>query len=112
MTHLILFMKCNILNMHITWQRCVLAVSATMRRISLVTMVITPILTGQVLTRTSHGAAALLVAAWNFVTVFLEYFLLWKIYREVPELRQRKQSGTQCGDQRCFKLHVFRLVLF
>ncbi|KAL4222354.1 hypothetical protein ACF0H5_018393 [Mactra antiquata] len=64
--------------------------SATMRRISLVTMVICPIVTGQILSRTSHSTGALVVAGWNFFTIFLEYFLLWKIYQEVPQLRREK----------------------
>ncbi|XP_052783314.1 solute carrier family 40 member 1-like isoform X2 [Mya arenaria] len=64
--------------------------SATMRGISLLTMVITPIITGQILSRTSHSTGALVVAGWNFLTIFLEYFLLWKIYNEVPQLRKKK----------------------
>ncbi|XP_053374081.1 solute carrier family 40 member 1-like [Mercenaria mercenaria] len=64
--------------------------SATMRRISLLTMVIAPIVTGQILSRTSHSTGALAVAGWNFVTIFVEYALLWKIYQEVPQLRREK----------------------
>lgn len=66
-----------------------------MRRISLLTMVISPIATGQLLSRTSHSAGALAVAGWNLATVFLEYFLLWKLYQEVPQLRKPKLRGKK-----------------
>ncbi|XP_060598850.1 solute carrier family 40 member 1-like isoform X2 [Ruditapes philippinarum] len=66
------------------------SLSATMRRISLLTMVIAPIVTGQLLSRTSHSTGALVVAGWNFITIFVEYALLWKIYQEVPQLSREK----------------------
>lgn len=66
-----------------------------MRRISLLTMVIAPIVTGQILSRTSHSTGALVVAGWNFFTIFVEYALLWKIYQEVPQLRREKIRGKE-----------------
>ena len=65
-----------------------------MRRISLATRVVAPIIIGQILSRTSHPVGALIVAAWNFMTIFLEYFLLWKIYEEVPQLHRLKIKGA------------------
>ena len=69
-------------------------ISAVMRRINLITMVITPIVTGQLLTRTSHSLGALVVAGWNLATVVIEYFLLLKIYNEVPQLQRAKVKGN------------------
>ena len=65
-----------------------------MRRISLATRIIAPIVIGQILSRTSHPVGALVVAAWNFMTIFVEYFLLWKIYHDVPQLHRVKIKGT------------------
>ncbi|WAR28210.1 S40A1-like protein [Mya arenaria] len=56
--------------------------SATMRGISLLTMVITPIITGQILSRTSHSTGALVVAGWNFLTIFLEATVFIFYYAE------------------------------
>ena len=67
--------------------------SATMRRISLATRIVAPIVIGQILSRTSHPIGALVVAGWNFMTIFLEYFLLWKIYNDVPQLHRFKVRG-------------------
>ena len=70
------------------------ALSATMRRISLATRIVAPVVIGQILKRTSHPTGALVVAGWNFMTIFLEYFLLWKIYRDVPQLQRIKIKGS------------------
>lgn len=72
--------------------------SATMRRISLLTMVVAPIVTGQVLSRTSHSTGALVVAGWNLCTIVVEYTLLAKIYKEVPQLRREKVREARHQD--------------
>ena len=69
-----------------------------MRRISLLTQVVTPIVTGQILSLTSHATGALVVAAWNFFTIFVEYFLLREIYIQVPQLQREKIRGTVAID--------------
>lgn len=71
-------------------------------------MVITPIVTGQILSRTSHSIGAIVVAAWNFVTVFMEYYLLWKIYQEVPQLQRDKVKGKLSG----FEVYKQKFTLF
>ena len=83
-----------------------------MRRISLATRIVAPIVIGQILSRTSHPVGALVVAGWNFMTIFLEYFLLWKIYNDVPQLHRLKIRGMFVYIYlSCFKRHVMKVGL-
>ena len=76
----------------------VLATSATLKSIDLITNIVSPILTGQIMTYASVGIGALFIAGWNFVSLFVEYYLLWKVYNVVPALRARKDlSRIQKG---------------
>ena len=64
--------------------------SSTMRAIDLVTLTVAPILTGQIMTYASTSIGALFIGGWNLVSVFVEYYLLWKVYDIVPALREKK----------------------
>lgn len=66
------------------------AMSATLRRIDLCNKLLAPIATGQIMHFASPGIGALFIAAWNLVSVFVEYILLWKVYILVPALRSKK----------------------
>ena len=66
------------------------AMSSTMRAIDLVTLTVAPILTGQIMTYASTSIGALFIGGWNLVSVFVEYYLLWKVYDIVPALREKK----------------------
>lgn len=66
------------------------SMSSTMRAIDLVTLTVAPILTGQIMTYASTSIGALFIGGWNLVSVFVEYYLLWKVYDIVPALREKK----------------------
>ena len=63
-----------------------LDLSATLRRIDLVTNLVAPILTGQVITFGSPVIGAIFLGVWNLIFMFLEYALLYKIYVRVKQL--------------------------
>lgn len=48
--------------------------------------IIAPIAVGQVMYFLSHIVAAVLIAAWNVVSFFVEYLVLRDIYNENPQL--------------------------
>ena len=76
--------------------------SATLRGIDLTTQLMAPVATGQIMTyaKVTVGSVeisalamgALFIAAWNMISVFLEYFLIWKVYQSVPALQKRKRT--------------------
>ncbi|XP_013776717.1 solute carrier family 40 member 1-like [Limulus polyphemus] len=59
--------------------------NAMMRRIDLIAKLLAPLLVGQIMTLSSI-IAAIFLAGWNFIGVFFEYWLLWRVYKSVPQL--------------------------
>ncbi|KAL5007813.1 hypothetical protein ScPMuIL_016619 [Solemya velum] len=66
------------------------SMTATLRRIDLTSMILAPIATGQIMTYASTGIGALFIAGWNVVSVFIEYYLIWKVYQTVPALKMKQ----------------------
>ncbi|XP_052766066.1 solute carrier family 40 member 1-like [Mya arenaria] len=64
--------------------------SAIMKSIDLITNIVAPIATGQIMTFASTEIGALFIGGWNLVSVVVEYWLLWKVYSVVPALRAQK----------------------
>ncbi|GFN75309.1 solute carrier family 40 member 1 [Plakobranchus ocellatus] len=64
--------------------------TATLRRIDLVTQILAPIATGLIMSFKGVEFGALFIGAWNVFSVFGEYYLLWKVYNTVPSLKQVK----------------------
>ncbi|XP_046573526.1 solute carrier family 40 member 1-like [Haliotis rubra] len=64
--------------------------TATLRRIDLATQILAPIATGQIMYFTEMRIGAVFIGGWNVVTVFLEYYLMWKVYNTVPSLCKKK----------------------
>nr|CAH0102250.1 unnamed protein product [Daphnia galeata] len=60
--------------------------NSTCRSIDLATNMIAPIAVGQVMYFLSHIAVAVTIASWNVLSFFIECFLLWRIYKEFPNL--------------------------
>ena len=63
-----------------------LGTNAILRRIDLCCKILAPILVGQIMTYISKVAGVLFLAGWNVVSVFGEYFLLWKVFQSVSAL--------------------------
>ncbi|GFR69217.1 solute carrier family 40 member 1 [Elysia marginata] len=71
--------------------------TATLRRIDLATQILAPIATGFIMSFIGVEFGALFVGSWNVLSVFAEYYLLWKVYNTVPSLRQLKDLRKSEG---------------
>ncbi|KAK3108330.1 hypothetical protein FSP39_005685, partial [Pinctada imbricata] len=73
------------------------SLSAMMRAIDMISRVLSPLVMGQVLDLTELGYGAVLIAAWNLLSVILEFYLLRKIYESVPALKSKmyKARGNE-----------------
>ena len=67
--------------------------SAFLRRIDLVTNLVAPIVTGQVITYGSSVIGAVFMGGWTVAFMFIEYGLLYAIYRRVPDLAVKTLTG-------------------
>ena len=68
--------------------------NSVFRTIDLTALVISPAFAGIIFDFASDEAAAATIGIWNVVSVFVEYFLLVKIYREFPDLAKAKKFET------------------
>ncbi|KAL5006947.1 hypothetical protein ScPMuIL_015753 [Solemya velum] len=66
------------------------SMTATLRRISLTSMILAPIAMGQIMTYVSIGIGAIFIAGWNVASVFIVYYLIWKVYQTVPALTMKQ----------------------
>ena len=64
-------------------------VNAVFRTIDLATLSLAPLSFGLVFDLISNSVAAYFIAAWNMISVFLEYWLLKSIYKEFPLLAHK-----------------------
>ncbi|XP_074659121.1 solute carrier family 40 member 1-like [Tubulanus polymorphus] len=65
------------------------SMSAILRRIDLVTNILAPVIVGQIMTYAGDQISCIFIAAWNLVSMFVEYFLIWKVYNRVPALHHK-----------------------
>ncbi|XP_071812545.1 ferroportin-like [Apostichopus japonicus] len=68
--------------------------NASVRRIDLLTNILAPIVVGQIMTFASLVAAGVFISAWNVISMFVEYILLYNIYISVPALAEKKKSES------------------
>ena len=75
--------------------------NAFMKRIDLCCKILAPVLVGQIMTYVSQIAGVIFIASWNAVSVFLEYYLLWKVYVSVPALSHKvpRKDNSETGLQ-------------
>ena len=72
------------------------------RTIDLVCLNLAPVLAGLLFSYTSYAVTAIVIAAWNLVSVVAEYLLLVAIYKQFPSLAHKKvepdadDSGSSC----------------
>ena len=66
------------------------SMNSVFRTIDLTALVISPAFAGIVFDFASEETAAAIIGTWNVVSVFVEYYLLVKIYREFPDLAKEK----------------------
>ena len=76
--------------------------NAVLRRIDLSTKLLAPIAVGQIMTYASMLAGAIFIAGWNFVSMFVEYYLIWRVYVAVPRLAYKESDRPQ--SERCLSI--------
>ena len=64
-------------------------VNAVFRTIDLATLSLAPLSFGLVFDLISNSVAAYFIAAWNMISVILEYWMLKSIYKEFPMLAHK-----------------------
>lgn len=87
------------------------AMTASLRRIDLTTQVLAPIATGLIMTYAGVMFGALFIGAWNLVSVFIEYYFLWRVYNTVPALKKKKnlkKSQSMCTSLHCTLEKTYR----
>ncbi|XP_033762325.1 solute carrier family 40 member 1-like isoform X2 [Pecten maximus] len=68
------------------------SMTSFLRSIDLTTLILAPVVTGQIIAFTVIGYGALFIAAWNLVSVVIEYIFIVKVYEEVPALKAVKNK--------------------
>ena len=69
--------------------------NSILRRIDLCCKILAPIVVGQIMTYISKVAGVLFLAGWNVVSVFGEYYLLWKVFQAVSALSHKVFDTTR-----------------
>lgn len=89
----------------------VAVMTASLRRIDQATLILAPIATGQIMTYAGLENGAIFIGGWNVLSVFIEYYLMWKVYETVPALRAKKDSKLS-NSKYAFVLSLKTLYLF
>lgn len=66
-------------------------INSTMRRIDLVCKLLSPVISGFIISFISLKASAVTLAAWNIISVWLEYWLFTSVYDGIPALEESSQ---------------------
>lgn len=74
-----------------------LDLTSIMRAIDQFTMITAPILTGLLMSFGTMQVSAAVIAAWNVVSVVIEYFLLVAVYNRVPDLAVKYRDASAAG---------------
>ncbi|XP_018431657.1 PREDICTED: solute carrier family 40 member 1-like [Nanorana parkeri] len=78
--------------------------NATVRRIDQLTNILAPMAVGQIMTFGSPVIGCGFIAAWNLVSMCVEYMLLWKVYQKTPALAIK--AGKKDDDQELKQLSI------
>ena len=68
--------------------------NASTRAVDLITNIVSPIVTGQIMTSSSQVIAGGAIVVWHLVAIVIEFILLTKIYKKVPQMSQ-KNTGLK-----------------
>lgn len=69
--------------------------NATVRIIDQLTNILAPMLVGQIMAFGSHFIGCAFISGWNLCSVFVEYLLLWKVYKLTPALAVKAGQKEQ-----------------
>lgn len=66
-------------------------INSMMRRIDLVCKLLSPVISGFIISFISLKASAMTLAVWNIISVWLEYWLFTSVYDGIPALEESSQ---------------------
>lgn len=66
--------------------------NSVIRRIDLICKLFAPVCTGFIISFISLKASAMILAIWNVVSVWLQYYLLMSVYNGIPSLSESNQK--------------------
>lgn len=78
--------------------------NATVRIIDQLTNILAPMLVGQIMAFGSHFIGCGFISGWNLCSMFVEYTLLWKVYKLTPALAVK--AGQKEQQQELKQLNV------
>lgn len=68
--------------------------TSSFRRLDLVTKLLAPVVTGQIMTFAGLKIGCGFVAGWSLISLFIEYYLIKRVYNIVPALKTTKLAGN------------------
>ena len=69
--------------------------NALLRRIDLTVAIVSPIAVGFAMSIVSTYASIIFICMWDLFSFFAEYFLLLKVYKDIPELRFKNNNDEE-----------------
>lgn len=78
--------------------------NATVRIIDQLTNILAPMLVGQIMAFGSNFIGCGFISGWNLCSMFVEYMLLWKVYKMTPALAVK--AGQKEQQQELKQLNV------
>ena len=69
--------------------------NSVIRSIDLLAKIVAPIATGLIMSEAGHVIGAAFIAAWNLTSLFAEYAILRKVYRDNPALNSKVRERLQ-----------------
>ncbi|XP_049471307.1 solute carrier family 40 member 1 [Panthera uncia] len=79
--------------------------NATVRRIDQLTNILAPMAVGQIMTFGSAVIGCGFISGWNFMSMCVEYFLLWKVYQKTPALAVKALPKIEGAELKRLNLH-------
>jgi len=73
--------------------------NAMVRRIDLVTKILSPLACGQIMTLTSLTGGAIFIVVWNILSMCSEYYLLRVVYKRTPALATKRSDDDEEGEE-------------
>ena len=67
-------------------------INSLTRAIDQICIMLAPLAAGQVMTFISLRAGAGVMAGWNLITIFVQYILLFTVYKAVPRLANKTEG--------------------
>ena len=78
--------------------------NASTRAIDQLCKIVSPLAVGQVMTFASLKVGAATIAGWNLVSMFVEYYILYRVYKAVPELAERKKKHESSDQEKSVEM--------